>query len=219
MSYQWSAVRRYAEEGALGKLRFQHFCLFRHPFRQGSGGWRYDRKLVGSWMLEELVHFFDLILWYGQENGLPKTVFAAGTGVDGGHFDNLVATLTWADGSIAQLSQCLAGFQHHTLLEIGGSDGSLRTWWSGAMDRAEHPEFAMMVERRGGNGVEAYQIERSGEIFELKANLEKAIEAFRTGGDDFLGPEEASRAIAVCLAAEQSAANGAITSIEYDHGS
>ena len=77
----------------------------------------------------------------------------------------------------------------------------------------------MTVERRGGNGVEACQIERPGEIFELKANLEKAIEALRIGRDDFLGPEEASGAIAVCLAAGQSAASGAITAIEYDHRS
>ena len=173
MSHQWGAVRRFAEDGSLGKIRYQHFRLFRHPFRQGSGGWRYDRQLVGSWVLEELVHFFDLILWYGQENGLPRTVFAAGTGVEGGHFDNMAATLTWADGSIAQINQCLAGFQHHTLLEIAGSEGSLRTWWSGAMDRAEHPDFAMMVERRGGNGVETCQIEQSGRNFRAQSQSGK----------------------------------------------
>lgn len=216
ISHQWGAVRRYAEQGAFGKIRFQHFSLFRHPFRQGSGGWRYDSKLVGSWVLEELVHFFDLILWYARENGLPKTVHAAGTPVDGGHFDNLVAILTWEDGSIAQVSQCLSGFQHHAVLEIGGSEGSLRTWWSGAMDRTEHPEFAMMLERRGGNGAETCQIERSGEIFELRANLENAVAAFSAGTDDFLGPEEATRAIAVCLATEQSAASGLTMQIDYD---
>ncbi|MHA1566717.1 MAG: Gfo/Idh/MocA family protein [Alphaproteobacteria bacterium] len=215
VSHQWGAVRRFAEEGALGKIRYQHFCLFRHPFRHGSGGWRYDRQMVGSWVLEELVHFFDLILWYGRENGLPKTVFAAGTEIAGGHFDNLAATLTWADGSVAQINQCLSGFQHHALLEVSGSDGSLRTWWSGAMDRTEHPDFAMLVERRGGDGVETWPIEKSGEIFELKANLEKAFEAFGNGATDYLGPQEASQAIAVCLATEKSAASGAVTDIDY----
>ncbi len=218
VSHQWAAVRRFAQQGAFGNIRYQHFSLFRHPFRQGAGGWRYDRKLVGSWILEELVHFFDLILWYARENGLPKTVFASGTAYDGGHFDNLVATLNWADGSLAHVSQCLSGFQHHAQLEVSGSDGSLRTWWSGAMDRTEHPDFAMMLKRRGSDQVETCQIEQSGEIFELKANLENVVDAFRAGTDDFLGPQEAAQAIAVCLAAEQAAATGEITPIEYlDH--
>ncbi len=218
ISHQWGAVRRLAQQGAFGKIRYQHFSLFRHPFRQGSGGWRYDRKLVGSWVLEELVHFFDLVLWYARENGLPKTVNASGTAHDGGHFDNLTATLNWADGSMAQVSQCLSGFQHHALLEVSGSDGALRTWWSGAMDRTEHPEFAMVLKRRGRDEVETCQIERSGEIFELKANLEHVMDAFRDGTDDFLGPQEAARAIAVCLAVEHAAATGETTPVEYlDH--
>ncbi len=219
VSHQWGAVRQFTEQGALGKIRFQHFSLFRHPFRRGSGGWRYDRERVGSWVLEELVHFFDLILWYGRENGLPQTVYATGTGVEGGHFDNIVATLNWTDGSVAQLSQCLSGFQHHALLEVGGSDGALRTWWSGAMDRTEHPEFALTLKRRGSDETEVCQIAQSGEIFELKANLANAIEVFRTGRGNLLGPEEASQAIAVCLAAEQSATTGEITPIEYPRSS
>ena len=46
-------------------------ALFRHPYRQGSGGWRYDKARVGSWILEEPVHFFDLALWYLVHSGRP----------------------------------------------------------------------------------------------------------------------------------------------------
>jgi len=48
VSRQWGLVRNFAARGDLGKIRYQHFSLFRHKFRQGSGGWRYDAAKVGS---------------------------------------------------------------------------------------------------------------------------------------------------------------------------
>ena len=63
VSKQWGAVHDMVARGDFGDLRYQHLSLFRRPFKTGSGGWRYDRARVGSWVLEELVHFIDLVLW------------------------------------------------------------------------------------------------------------------------------------------------------------
>src|SRR5882757_3298348 len=193
VSRQWGLVRDFAARGELGKIRYQHFSLFRRKFRQGSGGWRYDATKVGSWILEELVHFFDLVLWYAQENGAPARVHAFGTGQASGLTDNFTTTLQWNDGSVAVLSQCLSGFEHHTLLEVGGESGSVRTWWSGARDRTLHPEFELKVQRAGGEP-ETVAIPKSGEVFELEENLRAALQGFRAGRS-ILSPEEARASI------------------------
>ncbi|MFX7756102.1 hypothetical protein ABTJ91_20635, partial [Acinetobacter baumannii] len=82
----------------------------------------------------------------------------------------VTVTLTWADGSTALATQCLAGFEHHTLLEIAGDDGAIRTWWAGVTDRTATPDFALAVRRRGAEAAEPVAIPRSGEIFELEEN-------------------------------------------------
>jgi myo-inositol 2-dehydrogenase/D-chiro-inositol 1-dehydrogenase len=120
--------------------------------------------------------------------------------------DNLQVVLRWPDESLAVLSQCLTGFEHHTLLEVAGDKGAVRTWWSGARDRTLHPEFELKV-KRADQESQVVSIPQSGEVFELEENLRRALEAFRQGRS-ILTPEEAGASIAVCLAAEESAKTG-----------
>jgi myo-inositol 2-dehydrogenase/D-chiro-inositol 1-dehydrogenase len=107
VSRQWGLVRELIAKGDLGRIRFQHFSLFRHPFRPGSGGWRHDPGRVGSWILEELVHFFDLVMWYAAENGLPSSVHAFSHGGNSGLTDNLQASASLAS-SITHFSRSQA---------------------------------------------------------------------------------------------------------------
>ncbi len=207
VSHQWKAVRDIVAAGDIGPVRYQHLSLFRHKFRQGSGGWRYDPHKVGSWVLEELVHFFDLVMWYAAENGRPALVRTVGNGGTDGLIRNFAATLEWADGSAAVLSQCLSGFEHHTLLEVSGETGAVRTWWTGAMDRTPHPEFALKVQR-GDREPEPVDIPRSGEVFELEENLRLALAGFREGRSIF-SPREARLAVEICLAADEAYRTGA----------
>jgi myo-inositol 2-dehydrogenase / D-chiro-inositol 1-dehydrogenase len=111
------------------------------------------------------------------------------------------ATLEWADGSTAVLSQCLAGFEHHSLLEIAGTEGAIRTWWSGALDRTLTPTFELKA-KRARSEVEVVCVPRSGEVFELEENLRRAYAGFASGVS-ILPPREARSSIAVCLAAEE----------------
>lgn len=207
VSHQWGKVRDIIASGAIGRVRHQHFSLFRKPFRLGSGGWRHDRARVGSWILEELVHFVDLVLWYAAENGAPRSLQAVASSA-GGLADTVTVTLAWADGSTALATQCLAGFEHHTLLEIAGDDGAIRTWWAGVMDRTATPDFALAVRRRGTETAEAVAIPRSGEIFELEENIRGALDGFATG--QLVMPlADARAAVAICLAIEASIETGA----------
>ncbi len=62
-SAQWGRIKALLDEDAIGEPLFLNINLFRNFYRSGAALWRYDRARVGSWMLEEAVHYFDLALW------------------------------------------------------------------------------------------------------------------------------------------------------------
>src|SRR5207237_4122221 len=145
-------------------------------------GWRYDRARVGSWILEEAIHFFDFALWYLAARGDPVSVRAFGNqrrGRDEGMYDNFSALLRFEGNAYATITQCIAGFEHHLVVEIAGSDGAIRSAWSGAMDRDHHPVYDFRVQRKGfpfERGIRESDHESiaiSGEIYELEEELRR----------------------------------------------
>jgi len=206
VSQQWRQVREIIAGGEIGRVTHQHLSLFRRPFRPGSGGWRQDEARVGSYSLEELVHFVDLVMWYARENGLPHRVTARASG-GSAMAQTLSALLDWPDGSTALVTQCLAGFQHHSLLEIAGNSGAIRTSWSGAFDRAEHPSFSLWAQTTGASDASERPVAFSGELFELEQNLAQALASFR-GAAETLSLAEARNAVALCLAIDEAGRKG-----------
>jgi len=220
LSSQWGAIKRLIDEGAIGPPRYANFSLFRHPYRQGASGWRYDAGRVGSWILEEPVHFYDLIMWYLEAAGDPSSARAVGNGsargaVSGapGMYDNFSSVLTWPDGRYATITQSLAGFEHHTVLEITGDDGSLRTWWSGGDARSTAPSFELKLMRAGAEP-ETLPLAASGEVFELEEEIRRTAEAFRAR-KTLVSGEDARKRIVVCLEAERSASEGREIALKF----
>ena len=206
LSPQWGRIKALIADGAIGEVQHVNVALFRFPYRQGSGGWRYDRSRVGSWILEEPIHFFDWILWYLSDAGRPVRVRAIGTG-DADMSAALSVQMRFPNGATAAVNQVLGGFEHHQVVEVVGSGGAIRSLWSGIMDRTFEPTASLRLKRAGAETNEAIPIERSGEVFELEAQAQAAVEAFRTGRP-IVSPEEGRAAVAVCLAAERSAREG-----------
>src|SRR5207253_2369022 len=58
LSSQWGEVKRVIERGTIGTPQYVLVELSRKPYRTGASGWRYDAARVGSWVLEEPIHFF-----------------------------------------------------------------------------------------------------------------------------------------------------------------
>jgi len=206
VSRQWGLVHERIAAGDLGRLRHQHLSLFRKAFRTGSNGWRYDPARVGSWVLEELVHFIDLVLWYRGASGdarLPQRVTAFGGDRSQALSDRFTLVMEWEDGATAVLNQCLGGFEHHTVLEVAGTDGALRTWWSGTMDRTTTPSFELKLRRGQAGEIESLPVPLSGEVFELEEHLRQAYAGFAEGRS-VLTPQEVRPSVAVALAAERS---------------
>lgn len=77
---QWERIKSLIDGDAIGDPLYVNINLFRNFYRSGAGGWRYDRARVGSWLLEEAVHYFDLALWYCERHGDPVSLRAWATG-------------------------------------------------------------------------------------------------------------------------------------------
>ena len=209
LSEQWGAIKRIIDAGDLGDVRCLAFNLFRFPYRPGSGGWRHDPRRIGSWIMEELVHHFDLALWYFARWGDPVAVNAVGfsRGGDPALTEVVTATLRFASGRYAVVTLTLTGFEYHLGCEVIGADGALRAWWSAGMDRTREASFGLAVKRRGASAPVPVPLARSGELFELEEQLRLAVGAFRERRA-LVSPEEARKAVAVCLAVEEALRNG-----------
>jgi len=177
VSKQWAQVRALIADGAIGRVRYANLTLFRRPFRPGAGNWRRTSDQVGSWILEEPIHYIDLLLWYFRECGLPIEIAAdaVASPLGKGMHDAFTCTLRFADGAYAVFSQCVSGFEHTLALEIAGDQGALRTWWAGAMDRTTTPSFELKLQRAGASEAEAVIVEESGEVFELEEQLRRLV--------------------------------------------
>jgi myo-inositol 2-dehydrogenase/D-chiro-inositol 1-dehydrogenase len=201
VSEQWGLIRREIADGAIGVPMAGLYSLFRRPFRGGSGGWRHDPGRVGSWILEEPVHFLDLLVWYFAQHGAPETVQATATpGVLGG---NVAMTVRYGSGGYFTVSQLLDGFEHHCALDIAGSAGALRAWWSAGDARVTESEAGLSIRRAGTEDVETVRFGRSGEVFELVEHLRRSHAGFLAGTSP-LPAHEAALSVRLCLAAAES---------------
>ena len=148
LSPQWGRIKTLIAEGAIGEPQHVNVALFRFPYRQGSGGWRYDRSRVGSWILEEPIHFFDLDPLVPLGRGAPGARRAIGTG-DADMSAALSVQLRFPNGATAAVNQVLGGFEHHQVVEVVGSGGAIRSLWSGVMDRTFEPTANLRLKRAG----------------------------------------------------------------------
>ena len=222
LSSLWSAIKQSIDAGEIGDVAYCLIELWRNPYRQGAGGWRYDLDRVGNWILEEPIHFFDLARWYLEGAGEPVSVYARASSIQPGHpelQDNFTAVMNFAGDAYATVTQTLGGYEHHQTAKIVGTEGALWAHWSGAMDRTRHPTFGL--KRRRGETVEIVPIEKiTGELFELEDQL--ALIAASVDAEDASIATDAGVAsgkdgrfsVAMCQAASQSVELGETVNID-----
>lgn len=210
LSSLWGRVKQLIDAGAIGEPLYALIELWRRPYRLGSDGWRYDIGRVGSWILEEPIHFFDLARWYFGRVGEPLSVFAQANGRRADRpelHDNFSAMLSFPGGRFAVITQTLAGWEHHQSAKITGTSGALWARWSGALDRTFEPTFSL--QRLDGEQVVEVPIEKnSGEVYELVDEVEAFAQAIRAGTSPACTGEDGRWSVALCLKAEQSLSEG-----------
>ncbi len=210
LSSQWGLVQSEIAAGRIGEPRHVSVGLFRNAYRPGASGWRTDPARVGSWSLEETVHFFDLALWYLGELSGSAMVQAVGTPNENSPelYETLCTQIRFDSGRTAAINHTTGGFGHTQWAEVIGSEGSIRTEWNGRMDRDEAPNFQFRIRpknfpfERGVNEFEEIVIASSGELVELERQLALTAEAFRESRT-LVSAKEARKSVILCLAAEE----------------
>ncbi len=206
LSSQWGEIKKILEAGTIGNPHYVLVELSRKPYRLGADGWRYDPKRVGSWVLEEPIHFFDLARWYLEDAGDPIELVAYANSKDAVRpnlYDNFSAMFRYANGAYGVVSQTLAAFEHHQTVKISGSRGALWAGWSGSMDRTLEPMSFLKV----FDGHELKNIElkkRSGEVFELQEEIARCVRMVRFGEPPAATGLDGLWSTGLCLLAEES---------------
>lgn len=215
LSSQWDEVRRIIDAGTIGTPQYVLVELSRKPYRLGAGGWRYDRDRVGSWVLEEPIHFFDLARWYLAGSGEPESLVAYGNSRDPRRpdlFDNFSAMVRWADGAYAVVTQTLAAFEHHQTVKVTGTKGAVWAGWSGAADRTTEPSFFLKC-FDGQTLVEPTLARPSGEVFELREEIAACVRSVRDNAPPIASARDGLWSAGLCLLAEESIRTGRPVSI------
>ena len=212
LSSLWGNVKEMIDSGAIGEPQYALIELWRHPYRQGAGGWRYDIARVGNWILEEPIHFFDLARWYFSSLGNPQSVYARANARRPDHLelqDNFSAIVNFPLGAYAVISQTLSAFEHHQVAKITGTRGSLWATWSGAFDRTFHPAFSL----RHSNGETMAEIpitKLTGEVYELVGQIQVVSKAVSSGAALSATGEDGKWSVQMCLKAQESVDRGCV---------
>lgn len=210
LSSQWGEIKRLINEGVIGKPQYALVELLRKPYRLGASGWRYDPARVGSWVLEEPIHFFDLAHWYLEDSGQPVELYAYGNSKDPSRpnlFDNFSAMFKYGDGTYAVVSQTLAAFEHHQTVKVAGTKGAIWAGWSGALDRTlESSAFLKVFD---GENLEDVQLAKhSGEVFELREEIAQCVRMARGETYTLASAQDGLWSAGLCLLAEDSIRQG-----------
>ena len=202
----WGKVKELIDAGAIGTPLYALIELWRKPYRLGADGWRYDISRVGNWILEEPIHFFDLARWYFEKAGHPISVYAAANATLADHpelQDNFSAIVQFSHGGYATISQTLAGWEHHQVAKLTGTEGAIHATWSGAMDRTFEPTFSLSIRR--GSQVEQVPINKpSGEVYELVDQVRDVVRAVRDGSTPRCTGVDGMWSATMCLKADES---------------
>lgn len=213
LSSLWGEMHKMVREGAVGEPLYLLIELWRRPYRQGAEGWRYNIQRVGNWILEEPIHFFDMARWYFGAN--PVSVYARANSKQDGHpelQDNFSAIVNFPDGKYAVISQTLAAYEHHQVVKITGTRGSMWATWGGEMDRTFHPQFSLF--HQDATGKRQIPIEKiTGEVYELEDEMAMMVEAVCNRGAVAATGEDGRWSVAICLAAQLSVDRGNIVNL------
>lgn len=215
LSSLWGGAKALIDQGVIGDPLHVLIELSRFPYRQGSEGWRYDIDRVGSWILEEPIHFFDLARWYLSSRGEPTSVYARANSRHPDNaklLDNFSAIVNF-DGAYAVISQTLSAFGHHQTGKITGTKGTIWAWWSAADARSDKPTFGL---RYGlGDDVTEMSFDKpTGELLELADEVAAVARCVRDGSQPPCTGVDGRWSTLLCLAAEEAVESRSPISLE-----
>ena len=214
LSSLWGGAKDLIDQGAIGEPMHALIELSRFPYRQGAEGWRYDIDRVGSWILEEPIHFFDLARWYLSSHGDPTSIYARANSrhADDPRLQDNFSAIMNVGPAYAVVSQTLSAFGHHQTGKITGTEGTIWAWWSAADARSDKVQFGLSY-GLGDKVTEVSFDKPTGELLELADQITTFAHCVRTGSPPPCTGNDGRWSTLLCLAAEQSAATGTLIPI------
>jgi len=168
---------------------------------QGSGGWFQDAERSGGVLLDLAVHEFDWLIWtLGPATQVYSRSVRLGDQVANAEFvgDYALTTVTFACGAVAHVESTWldpSGFR--VTVEVAGSEGLLE------YDSRQNPTLRTHVS--GQSRAESPLAPTDDPYYRL---YRACIDAVRDGTPAPVSGKEAAQALAVSLAAMESAASG-----------
>lgn len=165
----WGEVKRLIERGVVGRVQHVVVELMRPAYRQGTEGWREERSINESWLMEEPLDFFDLAQWYLESSGPAVSVYARANArrptLPGLH-DNFTALITFPGETYAVISQTLSAVGHRQSLHIVGTEGTIR-----ATSRTTHPTTPPTLTLNYSTSNDAHELEFTPSLNTLQSHL------------------------------------------------
>ena len=198
----FARVKEVLDAGRIGAPLHCDLRLLRRPHRAGSGGWKIDPEKVGSSILEEPIHYFDLVRWYLGETTTLQAWATSRSGREAS-WENLDVRLGFASGAQALVTRSLGGWGHHVSLDVVGERGALRARWDGARDVDPRPRVSLVVD-----GEQVDVPDRTGHAYDVPIQTRAFLAAVQGRGAVPADGEDGCAAVALCLAAERSLREG-----------
>jgi myo-inositol 2-dehydrogenase / D-chiro-inositol 1-dehydrogenase len=207
----WERVNELLKSGAIGSPRWGNLELRRYPYRSGSGGWKHIPAMVGDWLLEEPIHYFDLATWFMDGTSKPVRLYAtssAGTPERALWHENLTALVSYENGAYISISRTVASFDFRIRISFTGSEGTLEATWSAANDRDPNPVATLSLFRFGDAAAQELPVEqKTGHAHDLPRETAAFAAALR-GATPALTGLDGRRAVYLCQAASESLKSG-----------
>ncbi len=121
--------------------------------------------------------------------------------------DNFSSVVRFSGGGYAVLAQTVAAFEYHLAVELTGTEGAIRSWWSGRLDRTREARYELTLARPGAAEPEALPVDLSGELFELEEEIARTVAAFAERRA-LVTADEARQSVRICLEAERALREG-----------
>lgn len=215
LSSLWGRIKAMIDEGKIGPPLTASVELWRGPYYSGSGGWRLNADQVGSWVLEEPIHFFDLVRWYFNGIGEPETVYARANSKTGKEnlTDNFLAVIGYPQNRYVTIIFTLSAYEHHQIVKVIGDKGALWANWSGAEARVTKPKFNL--EYFDGKEKNMVELDKTpGELFELEEEIKIFIQNILDKKPPYVSAKDGIESVRLCLAAQESIKSGQVIEID-----
>ncbi len=215
---EYMVIKEALDSGRFGAIQWMNARRMSPAPTWSSRGWLLNPAQSGGGVLDLHVHDIDTLQWLG---GAPSSVYAAGTISPQGAVDSVLTTLTGLNGGVSAHAQGTLDrpgtFPFNMALTVCCERGTLMLDTlanpslafypvDGPMETPEAPQPST-----GSASFASGNLSSLGGYFNEIQYFANCILEGKT--PDVVTPEEASSAVAVCLAAEQSVRTGLIQTL------